>query len=353
MSWLIGLSDFLLYLVLAFLAGDAMLRFVKKDRKPLIEVPKKWLIIALALIPLLLAPPLIQIILLLADAYGLPQAAVDVVAKFRIGQSYVIGVLLAGAWLITVLRDGSAAVRAVWLVLSSVNVGYASHAASIEGWQGFAGHTIHFLALLLWAGVLLHIAWFMVDGRNWRRFLKWFTPFSVAMMAVLIASGFWLMLFFVAPEDYASSWILPYGQLLLLKHLSIVPLLLAAFINAALSRGDAPNAAWLEIESWLLVLVLLITAFMSKLAPPHNINETFRLEGTAPLMDWFVGPQYLPVQAVWTPNVDGFLMIGIGLICLVLQWLSYRKRLPEWLSFLFALGFIGAAYTGLMFSFLF
>ena len=65
MSWLIALSDFLLYVVLAFLAGDAVLRFIKPENKPLIEVPKKLVLIALALIPLLLAPPVIQLVLLL------------------------------------------------------------------------------------------------------------------------------------------------------------------------------------------------------------------------------------------------------------------------------------------------
>lgn len=353
MSWLIALSDFFLYVMLAFLAGDVVLRCVTPEKKPLVEVPKKLVLSALALIPLLLAPPVIQLVLLLSESFGLMQAVVDVATEFRAGQSYVFGVLMAVAWLVVVWRDGSWGFRAFWLALSVLNVAYASHAASIADWQGFAGHALHFLALVLWAGVLIHIAWFLRDGRNWRAFLKWFTPFSVAMMVILIGSGIWLMLFFVAPEDYASSWILPYGQLLLLKHLGIVPLLLAAFINAALSRSDVPNRSWLKVESWLLLLVLLITAFMSKLAPPHNINETFRMEGSAPFVEWFAGPQYLPVHAVWTPNIDAFLMMAIGLILLGFQWLSYRKQLPEWLSFIFGLGFVAATYTGLMFSFLF
>ncbi|MBT2583908.1 CopD family protein [Planococcus sp. ISL-109] len=353
MNWFIALSDFLLYAVLAFLAGDVVLRFIKKERKPLIRVSKKLVLIALALVPVLLAAPVIQLVLLLSDAYGLPQAAIDVVVKFRTGQSYVFGILIAVAWFMTVWRGGSAAVRAFWLVLSVVNVGYASHAASIAEWQGFIGHTIHFLALVLWAGVLIHIAWFLKSADNWRSFLRWFTPFSVAMMVVLVGTGIWLMLFFVAPTDYASSWVLPYGQLLLLKHLSVVPLLLAALINAILSKGDAPNRAWLKVESWLLLLVLLITAFMSKLAPPHNVNETFRLEGVAPFSEWLVGPQYIPINAVWTPNIDGFLLMGISLLCLGLQWLSYRKQLPEWLAFVFGIGFVAAMYIGLMFSFLF
>lgn len=353
MSWLIALSDFFLYVVLAFLAGDAVLRFIQSEKKPLIEVPKKWLVLALASIPLLLAPPVIQLVLLLGDRFGLMQAMIDVITQFRTGQSYVFGVLMALAWLIVVWRDGSAGLRTFWLVLSVLNVAYASHAASIADWQGFTAHALHFLALVLWAGVLIHIAWFMKDGRNWRAFLNWFTPFAVALMVILIGSGIWLMLFFVAPKDYASSWILPYGQLLLLKHLSIIPLLFAAFINAALSRSDAPNRPWLKVESWLLLVVLLITAFMSKLAPPHNINETFRLEGSAPFVEWFAGPQYLPVQAMWTPNIDGFLVMAIGVIFLGLQWLGYRKQLPEWLSFVFSLGFVAATYTGFMFSFLF
>ncbi|MGM0899432.1 MAG: hypothetical protein ACQEV0_16100, partial [Bacillota bacterium] len=140
MSWLIALSDFFLYVVLAFLAGDVVLRCVKSEKKPLVEVPKKFVLIALALIPVLLAPPVIQLILLLAEGYGPAQAVVDVATEFRAGQSYLFGVLMAMAWFIVVWRAGSWVFRAFWLVLSVFNVAYASHAASIAEWQGFAGH---------------------------------------------------------------------------------------------------------------------------------------------------------------------------------------------------------------------
>ncbi|MED4778442.1 hypothetical protein P9306_18285, partial [Bacillus atrophaeus] len=37
-------------------------------------------------------------------------------------------------------------------------------------------------------------------------------------------------------KDYAKCWVLPYGQMLLLKHIGILPLLAFAFINGVLIR---------------------------------------------------------------------------------------------------------------------
>ncbi|MFP3513470.1 hypothetical protein SB775_28675, partial [Peribacillus sp. SIMBA_075] len=82
------------------------MRFIHPEKKPLVEVPKKWLMLALASIPLLLAPPVIQLVLLLGDSFGLAKALVDVTTEFRTGQSYVFGVLMAVAWLVVVWRDG-------------------------------------------------------------------------------------------------------------------------------------------------------------------------------------------------------------------------------------------------------
>ena len=39
-------------------------------------------------------------------------------------------------------------------------------------------------------------------------------------------------------KDYANSWMLPYGQALLIKHLLIIPLLAYAFINSVLIRKN-------------------------------------------------------------------------------------------------------------------
>lgn len=40
----------------------------------------------------------------------------------------------------------------------------------------------------------------------------------------------------VNPRDYVSSWMLPYGQALLVKHIIFIPLLVFAGINGLLIR---------------------------------------------------------------------------------------------------------------------
>ncbi len=158
------------------------------------------------------------------------------------------------------------------------------------------------------------------------------------------------MLFFVAAADYSSSWVLPYGQLLLLKHLSILPLLLAAAINGLLNKKRAYEKAWLKAESMLLFVTLALTAFMSKQAPPHDVNDTFRAEGAAPFIEAFKGPQYIPIDATPVFTLNGSLLLGIALVFLMLIPLSYKRSLPAGISVLFGICFIAAAYSGLMLS---
>jgi putative copper export protein len=39
-------------------------------------------------------------------------------------------------------------------------------------------------------------------------------------------------------KDYMNSWMLPYGQALLIKHLLIIPLIIYAFINSVFIRRE-------------------------------------------------------------------------------------------------------------------
>ena len=341
-------SDFLLYAVLSFLAGVIVLKFVPQQRKPEIAVSKSMILIAIAAIPVLSAAPVIQLAGLLADDAGFGSALWTAIIDFQIGQSFAFSILLAFFWFGATVVNSSKYIEAFWFLLVVLNIGFGSHAASLEFIPGVLGHTLHLLSLTLWAGVLILITWFSPALTNWRSFLKWFTPFAFAMVAILLVSGFAVWLMFSKPADYAASWVLPYGQMLLLKHLSILPLLAAAVLNGFGNKRKEPSRQGLKLETFMLGLVFLFTAVMSKLAPPHNVTSTLLTEGPAPFIETLSGKLLLPIAPQLVLSLNGGLLLLVGLLMLALMIMSFYRKMPLWLSGLFGFGFVAALYVGLM-----
>ncbi|MGI2327831.1 copper resistance D family protein [Planococcus sp. YIM B11945] len=343
-----SLADFLLYVAFAYLAGSVVLAFVPEDRKPEIRYSKKLLLACVAGIALFSAAPLIELVVFLGKGEGWITTFFTVAIESRVGHGWLITVFLSLVLAIAVFFKSSKFNQAYYLLLLILVVGFFSHVSTIDLWPGFVYHSIHFLFMAMWSGVLLHVAWFSKDGTNWPRFLAWFTPFAIVCFIGLIASGVLIMVVFVDPSDYASSWALPYGQMLLLKHLSIVPLLMAAFINGFLNKRRAFEKMWLKVESLLVLCVFLFTAFMSKQAPPHNINNTFLTEGAAPLVKLLKGDQFIPIEAVLEWSSNGMMLLAMGLVFLGMMLLGNYRRVSSWLLFLFGLAFIVVVYIGLM-----
>ncbi|WP_369425900.1 hypothetical protein [Cytobacillus pseudoceanisediminis] len=79
-------------------------------------------------------------------------------------------------------------------------------------------------------------------------------------LMILLISGFALMFYVVEPKDYVNSWVLPYGQMLLLKHLSIIPLLVFAFLNGVLTRKSLRVSSF-DPRPWIKGRVLLFSLF--------------------------------------------------------------------------------------------
>lgn len=342
------ISDFLLYAVVSFLAGVLVLQFVPEHRKPQITVKKPLILLAIAAIPVLSAAPAIQLAGLLVDNAGVGAAIWTAISEFQTGQSFAFSILLAFFWFGAAAFNSSKYIQTFWFLLIVLNMGFGSHAASLDFLPGLFSHTLHVLSLSLWAGVLLLVAWFSPALTNWRSFLKWFTPFAFALMGILLVSGFAVWLLFSKPADYAASWVLPYGQMLLLKHLSILPLLAAAFLNGFGNRAKEPSRSLLKLETFMLGLVFLFTAAMSKLAPPHEVNNTFLTEGAAPFIERLIGEQYRPIVPQWIWSVNGGLMLLIGALSMGLMIMGFYKKVPLWLSLIFGLAFVMSVYVGLM-----
>lgn len=341
------ISDFLLYVVLSFLAGVVALQFVPEHRKPAVTVKKSVILLAIVSVPLLSAAPVMQLTGLLMNNSGFSSSLWTAISNFQIGQSFALSILLAIFWFGATAVNSSKYIQALWLLLTIINVGFGSHAASLEFIPGLLSHTLHVLSLTLWAGILILVTWFSPALNNWRSFQKWFTPFALGMMAIIFLSGFAVWLMFSKPADYTASWGLPYGQMLLLKHLSILPLLAAAFLNGFGNKSKEPSRQGLQLETFMLGLVFLFTAIMSKLAPPHAINNTFLTEGAAPFVETLTGKILLPIQAQFILSVDGILLLLVGILFLGLMVMSFFRRIPLWLSFILGSGFVICVYLGI------
>ena len=343
-----ALSDFLLYIVMALVAGSVALRFAPGHKGREAALPPAVSSFLCIAVPILAAAPVVQLAFLLSPEGQRMRAFVDIAKGFRAGHSFLF-VAAAAILLLMAIRFGASRwIQAALMIAAFSAVAYGSHSATIHETAGFIAHAVHLTLLSAWAGIVLLIAWRPGTVPDWRGFLKWFTPLAGSFMAIIIGTGIFLMLLVMNADEYAASWILPYGQMLLLKHLGIVPLLAAAGINAFLANKDHPPAGWLRLESLMLLLVLLFTSFMSKMAPPHDLDKTFAAEGQAPLTKWMTGPVDSPLQAHFTLQADGIAALFMAVLFLILIPLAERRSLPGWTGVAAGIGFIAAAYLGLM-----
>lgn len=348
MIWFTAVSDILLYVAFAFAAGGVALKFVPQSQKPDLAEPRILLLMSVIGIAVFSAAPVLELALFLENGEGVAKAFLGTLVEYRIGNGWVITALFSVLLGVTVYYNGSKHMAALYTIGLILTVGFYSHVSTVNLWGGFASHSLHFLAFSLWGGILLHVAWFAKGTPKWERFLDWFTPFAFLCVGVLLGSGVVIMLFFMDLSNYADSWALPYGQWLLLKHLSILPLLVAAMVNGLLNKRRVYERAWLRAESLLLLFTLAMTALMSKEAPPHNVNETFRSEGAAPLLEGLKGPQYYPIDGIFSVSINGLLLLAVSIFCLGMMVLAFKRNLPSALSVLFGAGFIITAYIGLM-----
>lgn len=343
-----AIADILLYIALSYLVGAMVLKFVPATKKPLLTFSKPLMLLSALAIAVLSFVPVYELVVFLQSTQSTAVAFQTAIGQFRIGQGWLVTVLLSGILAITISVNGSRYIQTLYVLLLLLTVGFYSHISTIDLWVGFALHSSHLLWMSMWTGVLLHVAWFAKNGANWRPFLRWFTPFALICVAGVIASGIVIMFFFVEPSDYTNAWALPYGQMLLLKHISIIPVLLAAWINGFLNKQKDFQQSWLKVESLLLLVVFVFTAFMSKQAPPHDVNDTFRVEGGGWLIENLSGPLYIPIAATLDWTLNGSLLIGLSLLLISLMLVSFYRHLNAWLSLFFGIGFISCFYIGLM-----
>ncbi|MEH7332419.1 CopD family protein [Neobacillus drentensis] len=355
MSYFIPIAEFGNYLLYSILVGHVALQFVPEANKPKVNIPIPVLLLSTLGIIIFSLGPIVQTVAYFQGGVGLVLAIKSVLFDFQVGRAWIFIGFMSTFLYLAILLKGSKYVQSLFLLLMIAAVGYSSHVASLSFWPGLLSHSTHFLIITLWTGILIHAAWFSKEEPNWSKFLRWFTPFAVFCIVIIIFSGIYLMLFVVDPKDYAKSWVLPYGQMLLLKHISIIPVLVFAFINGVLSRKALKLPSfnpkpWIKAESIILYIVFYFTAVMGTLSPPHEVEFTVKSEGASKWVEWLLGKNILStLQLHLVPSFQSGLLIIMSILFLLLIIISFKRYKPI-LGVVFGVGFIVALYFGLNMS---
>lgn len=355
MGFVIPFAEFGNYLVFSILIGHVALQFVPETNKPKITLAKPVLLLSTLGIIIFTLCPIVQTISYFQDGIGIALATKSVLFDFQVGKGWIfIGFMATFLW-ISINLNGSKYLQALLLLLMILGIGYSSHVASLSFWAGLWSHSTHFLIVTLWTGILIHITWFSKEHNNWSKFLRWFTPFAAFCLIIIVLSGIYLMLFVVEPKDYVKAWALPYGQMLLLKHISIIPVIAFAFINGVLSRKSLKNFSfnpkpWIRGESIILFIVFYFTAVMGTLSPPHEIEFVVKYEGASKWVEWLLGKNILStIQIHLVPSFQLILMVILSILFLLLILFSFKQKRPI-LAVTFGVIFIIVFYMSLMLS---
>lgn len=356
MSQFIPITEYVSYMLFCYLAGYVVLQFVPKEKKTIIFVSKQSLLLSVLGIIILTFLPVLQVISFFSTDGIVSLSSYAILTEFQIGVAWLYGSFFAIFLWMIIYVDGSKYFQALFLLLMIVSIGYASHSSTLDLWSGLISHSLHFLSITIWVGVLLHVGWIAERIENWHSFLKWFTPLSIFSFLLITISGIFLMLFVVEPRDYLNAWVLPYGQMLLLKHISIIPILAFALINGFLSRKSKQASGfdvkkWIQAETVILMIVFFITGVLGTLPPPHQVNASIIQDGAAFWVELLIGHEVIaPMIVQFSAGLQGLLLLVIAIMFLTMIVISFYKKVSPWLALGFGILFILSAYLGLMMS---
>ena len=237
MSYLIYLTETMLYLAFSILMGSYILQLIPNNKKPSVYIRNRWLLIAVFFVLVCSFMPLLYLIVNLQQNTGISISIWDILISFEIGNAW-IATLSISIFFITYIYSFPDETNK-WYALGGIlftlvlicTISWTSHPASLREWSGFLYHSLHFAAMSTWLGILLMVSWFSKDHSNWLAFLKWFTPVAFACFGLVILSGFKIMTIIMETSDYVNSWSIDYGQALLIKHIILLPIIVFAFIN--------------------------------------------------------------------------------------------------------------------------
>ncbi|MED3550339.1 copper resistance D family protein [Cytobacillus praedii] len=361
---LVGIiSETLLYLCFSILLGSFLLYIIPAHSRPEMNVPKGVLMAATGGIAFLSFVPVLLLILHIYEDIGFFQTLQSVLFTFEVGKAWIFIYLLANLLFIFIVwfdykkKALYAYIGAFSSFVLILAIGWSSHASSLEPLEGFLAHSAHFTAVCVWVGILFVVSWFSKNYSNWIKFLKWYTPVALVCLFFTIFSGLILMTFVVDFKEYTDSWMLSYGQALLVKHLLIIPLILFAVINGWLIRKKLTKdihfnpKPWTKAESIMVLTIFSVTAALGQAAPPHDIETTLNSVGASKLFTSMYQGNFQPQMPVqFELNLASMSLIVLAILFLVLTIFSFIKKSPAAMSFVMGVLFVFSGYLSLMLS---
>lgn len=337
--------------------------------RPAVEFPKWLRICCISGIGVLSFVPIFTLSLYLGGASGFSSTLPSILVNFEVGKNWTYTAVVCVVLLLQNLapdlekKKPLVILSLVYLLGLAFLVGWSSHASSLTGMSGFLLHTIHFVAITIWTGILIVVGWFSEEMKVFLLpFLKWFTPVAICCVVMAIFSGFGLMTQVVELKDYAQSWLVPYGQTILFKHLLIIPLLVFAFLNGFLLKRyrmlgeEFQIVTWLRAEGIMVFLIYFVTAILGTVAPPHDIASVVRSEGPSKLIETLYGGgggnhRIEPNRVVSLElgvNFWIFSLLAVGSLTVMI--LLFFQKKSSYLAMLFGNLFVLIGYLGLMLS---
>ncbi|WP_018921579.1 copper resistance D family protein [Salsuginibacillus kocurii] len=338
---MLAVVDGLLFLATAMVAGIVILFSISQSKYPQLTLPNGLFYSCIGMVIVLASIPVVSQVAHIMNMFDSPfsQTISTILTDYRMGQGW-LAVILGGVML-TAFKAALKKKDHLWhavcllpsLVLTIAGVAWMSHAASIAQTGGFLADFMHLLAALSWAGLLFTVAFFCKNDSNLASFFSWFHWFALVAVSLIVFSGLILMQYIV--PEYRNSWMLSYGQWLLLKHLLFIPLIFYGFIHGFIVKKRL-NKGWnasrfvqsLRIESVLIIGIFFVTAVMSQQTPPHEVAQTLQFAQPSGLAQLFIGEQLLPgAQVEWLMTIGAVSFFFAALATfLFLVWLVFKTR---------------------------
>jgi len=357
MEIIVIISQSLLYLCFSVLSGIFLLLLVPREYRPALKIPKRLLIISTITIPISAFVPVLDIILIIAPRLGLLESVKIVLTTYTVGTAWDF-TLLVSIVLILLIAFAKSTEKTIFGYLGSfltlgliLSIAWSSHAGSIDPQIGIISDFIHLVAVSFWAGILLIIGWFSTNQDNWLKFLSWFSWVAISCLSAAALSGFFMMDLIV--DEYINSWMISYGQGLLLKHLFMLPLLFYALVNGVIIKYKISKSPmfnpipWVRLESFILFTLFAITAFYSQQPPPHGNYLTS--DAISPLFRLFNDDIIEVGNTIgFVVNSNTVIYFFLSILLFGLMLLSFFKKASILVSFLFSCLFVTSIYTMLM-----
>lgn len=357
MDVLVIISQALLYLVFSVLAGSFILLLVPKQYRPDLNIPKRLLLISGVALPVFAFIPVLDIVLFMAPRLGFFESLKLVLTTYTVGTSWTF-TLIGSVMLILLIvmarpteKGKSAFLGGVLTFALMLTIAWSSHAGSMDPILGITSDFIHLAAVSIWVGILLIVGWCALNHENWLPFLSWFSVVAISCLVATALSGVFLMDILV--DDYTDSWMVSYGQGLLIKHLFLLPVIFYALVNGfivkyKLTRDPAFNPLpWIRVEGLILFVVFTVTAFFTQQSPAHGPYLTN--DAVSPLFRLFHN------DIIDTSSTIGFVVNGstvsfffIAILFMGLTVLSFFKKVSIYISFLFSCFFVMSVYLMIM-----